>query len=162
MQGPPRLGYTSDRDGAFLTDLKCFARTWLTPAVGVPISTSVKMARTMSSEEYQALGRQHYKEKQYEKAVNAFTNAIEASTNPTTKLFDYRAASYDKLNDYNSALKDGREMIRLDKKDVKVGIAFPCTYHYCDLRMGRAICGLQARFKKWKGLTRLLISTSMV
>ncbi|KAF2662489.1 hypothetical protein K491DRAFT_617280 [Lophiostoma macrostomum CBS 122681] len=77
------------------------------------------MGRTMSSEEYQELGREYYKEKQYDKAVKAFTNGIEASTNPTTKLFDYRAASYDKLGNFNSALKDGREMIRLDKRDVK-------------------------------------------
>jgi F-box/TPR repeat protein Pof3 len=77
------------------------------------------MTRTLSSEEYQELGRRYYRHNQYEKAVEAFTNGIEAANNPTPSLFDHRAASYDKLADFNSALKDGREMIKLNKKDIK-------------------------------------------
>lgn len=75
------------------------------------------MARKMSPEEYQELGRRYYKLKQYEKAVETFTQGID--TAPTVGLFDHRAAAYDKLKEYNAAIKDGREMIRLDKQDVK-------------------------------------------
>jgi F-box/TPR repeat protein Pof3 len=77
------------------------------------------MEHTMSPAEYEQVGKRYYKQKQYENAVKAFTNGIEASVRPTISLFDYRAASYDKLEDFNSALKDGREMIRLDQKDIK-------------------------------------------
>ncbi|KAL5120397.1 hypothetical protein ACEQ8H_001687 [Pleosporales sp. CAS-2024a] len=71
----------------------------------------------MSSEEYQELGKRYYKFKEYQKAVEAFTKGIE--TTPTLSLFDHRAAAYDRLEDYASAVKDGREMIKADKQDVK-------------------------------------------
>ncbi|KAF2268343.1 hypothetical protein CC78DRAFT_530257 [Lojkania enalia] len=77
------------------------------------------MARTMSPEEYLELGKIHYNQKQYERAVEAFTNGIEAATIPSIGLYDHRAASYAKLNDLKSAVKDGREMIKLDKMNVK-------------------------------------------
>lgn len=77
------------------------------------------MEHTISPDEYQQIGKRYYKQKQYQKAIEAFTSGIEAAVRPTTSLFDYRAASYDKLENFNSALKDGREMIRLDQKDVK-------------------------------------------
>ncbi|KAF2033018.1 hypothetical protein EK21DRAFT_98580 [Setomelanomma holmii] len=71
----------------------------------------------MSPQEFQELGRRYYKLKEYEKAVDAFTHGIDIT--PSISLFDYRAAAYDRLKDYNSAVKDGREMIKLDKQDVK-------------------------------------------
>ncbi|KAF2713830.1 hypothetical protein K504DRAFT_462316 [Pleomassaria siparia CBS 279.74] len=77
------------------------------------------MARTMAPAEYQEVGRRYYKQKQYEKAIEAFTNGIEAATSPSLSLFDHRAASYDKLAKYSSAVKDGREMIKMDKQNVK-------------------------------------------
>jgi F-box/TPR repeat protein Pof3 len=75
------------------------------------------MARKMTPEEYQEMGRRYYKLKQYENAVKAFTQGID--TAPTLSLFDHRAAAYDRLEDYNAAVKDGREMIKLDKQDIK-------------------------------------------
>jgi F-box/TPR repeat protein Pof3 len=71
----------------------------------------------MSPEEYQEFGRRYYKLKQFEKALEIFSNGIEAS--PTLGLHDRRAACYDKLGDYNAAVKDGRAMIKLDKQDVR-------------------------------------------
>ncbi|EAT81132.2 hypothetical protein SNOG_11424 [Parastagonospora nodorum SN15] len=71
----------------------------------------------MSLEEYQELGRRYYKLKEYKNAVEAFTNGIEIM--PTLSLFDHRAAAYDRLEDYNAAVKDGREMIKINKQDVK-------------------------------------------
>ena len=75
------------------------------------------MAKMMSPEEYQELGRRYYKLKQYEKAIEILTQGIDAL--PTLGLYDHRAASYDKLKDFDAAVKDGREMIKLDKKEVK-------------------------------------------
>jgi F-box/TPR repeat protein Pof3 len=75
------------------------------------------MARNMSPEEYQELGRRYYKLKQYDKASETFTNGIEACA--TASLYDHRAAAHEKLENFNAAVKDGREMIRLDKEDVK-------------------------------------------
>jgi F-box/TPR repeat protein Pof3 len=75
------------------------------------------MARKMTSDEYQELGRRYYKLKQYDEAVEAFTSGIELT--PTLGLFDHRAAAYDRLQDYNAAVRDGREMIKLNKQDVK-------------------------------------------
>ena len=75
------------------------------------------MARRTSPEEYQELGRRYYKLKQYEQAIDVLTQGIEAA--PTLGLYDHRAATYDKLKDFNAAVKDGREMIKLDKKEVK-------------------------------------------
>ncbi|KAF2623014.1 hypothetical protein BU25DRAFT_200110 [Macroventuria anomochaeta] len=75
------------------------------------------MPTTMSPEEYQELGRRYYKRKQLDKALETFNDAINAT--PTLSLHDYRAACYDKLGDYNAAVKDGRAMIKLDKQDVR-------------------------------------------
>ncbi|KAF2793537.1 hypothetical protein K505DRAFT_244158 [Melanomma pulvis-pyrius CBS 109.77] len=77
------------------------------------------MARTMAPDEYQELGRRYYKQKLYEKAVEAFTDGIEATNTPSLDLFDHRAASYDKLAKFGLAVKDGREMIRTHKENVK-------------------------------------------
>ncbi|KAJ4357615.1 uncharacterized protein N0V89_002191 [Didymosphaeria variabile] len=77
------------------------------------------MARTLSPEEYQEIGKSYYKLKQYEKAVEAFTNGIDASVNPSTTLYDYRAAAYEKLADFAAAVKDGRLAIRTHKHNVK-------------------------------------------
>jgi F-box/TPR repeat protein Pof3 len=75
------------------------------------------MVSNMSPEEYQELGRRYYKLKQYDKAVESFTQGIE--TSPTAGLYDHRAATYEKLEDFNAAVKDGREMIKMNKKDIR-------------------------------------------
>lgn len=77
------------------------------------------MARQMSAEEFQELGRNYYKLKQYDKALEIFTKGIETCQKPTLNLYDYRAATYDKLERFSDAVKDGREMIRIQKSDVK-------------------------------------------
>jgi F-box/TPR repeat protein Pof3 len=89
----------------------------VTPHNCLRIPQSPDMARNMSSDEYQELGRRYYKLKQYKEAVEAFTNGINVA--PTVSLFDHRAAAYDRLEDYGAAVKDGREMIKLNKQDVK-------------------------------------------
>ncbi|KAF3040573.1 hypothetical protein E8E11_002799 [Didymella keratinophila] len=75
------------------------------------------MPRPLSPEEYQELGRRYYKLKQFDKALKTFNDAIDVS--PTLGLHDHRAACYDKLGDFDAAVRDGRAMIKLDKKDVR-------------------------------------------
>jgi F-box/TPR repeat protein Pof3 len=75
------------------------------------------MPRPLSPDECQELGRRYYKLKQFQKALDTFNDGIDAS--PTISLYDHRAACYDKLGDYNAAVKDGRAMIKLDKQDVR-------------------------------------------
>ncbi|KAF2820718.1 hypothetical protein CC86DRAFT_374372 [Ophiobolus disseminans] len=75
------------------------------------------MAHSMSPEELQELGRGYYKLKQYDKAVEAFAQAIDIA--PTLSLFDHRAAAYDRLEKYDAAIRDGRSMIKADKQDVR-------------------------------------------
>jgi F-box/TPR repeat protein Pof3 len=77
------------------------------------------MGHTRSPEEYQALGRAYYSEKQYDKAIEAFTQAIEQAIRPTVEQYDQRAASFEKIKNFNAALKDGRQMIRVDQQDIK-------------------------------------------
>lgn len=105
------------------------------------------MARTMAPDEYQELGRRYYKQKQYEKAVEAFTDGIEAANTPSLNLFDHRAASYDKLAKFGLAVKDGREMIRTHKENVKVSqyLNIPRS---CAHGLPRGIYGLEAFWRK--------------
>lgn len=47
--------------------------------------------------------------------INATIQAVIATKNSDTTLFDIRAAVHEKLEDSKSALKDGQHMLRLDK-----------------------------------------------
>ncbi|KAF2006757.1 hypothetical protein P154DRAFT_615452 [Amniculicola lignicola CBS 123094] len=77
------------------------------------------MAETMSSEDYQEVGRRYYKQKDFASALEAFSKAIDIAVIPGVGLYDHRAACYEKLADFDSAVRDGREMIRTNKKDIK-------------------------------------------
>jgi len=73
----------------------------------------------MRSQDYQELGKKHYKEKQYQKARDAFTLGIDSTNLPDLALLDSRAASHEKLGELNDALRDSRTMIKGDRKDVR-------------------------------------------
>jgi F-box/TPR repeat protein Pof3 len=77
------------------------------------------MPRTLSSSEYAELGKRYYALKEYQKALDAFTEGIEASTNTDISLFDYRAATWEKLANLQQALSDGRSMIKADKTNAR-------------------------------------------
>lgn len=80
------------------------------------------MARTLSPEDYLAIGKSYYKLKQYEKAITAFTDgiaaAVDAGTLPSVSLYDYRAATYERIGDFTAAVKEGRLAIRTHKQNV--------------------------------------------
>ncbi|KAF2424949.1 RNI-like protein [Tothia fuscella] len=75
------------------------------------------MPRTLSSTEYKELGKRYYGQKKYKDALDAFTEAIEANPSPDITLFDYRAATWEKLEDPQAALADSRRMIKAAKQD---------------------------------------------
>ncbi|USP79325.1 hypothetical protein yc1106_06599 [Curvularia clavata] len=77
------------------------------------------MSRHMSAKEYQQLGRTFYKRKEYTQAVMTFTKGISICSEPTVDLYDDRAAAYIKLERFGEAVKDGKEMIRLDATNVR-------------------------------------------
>ncbi|KAJ9668473.1 hypothetical protein H2201_001521 [Coniosporium apollinis] len=77
------------------------------------------MATTMTPSELQELGKRYYGFKEYQKALDAFTEGIEASDNPEVGLMDNRAATFEKLENLEAALLDGKRMIQLGKKDVR-------------------------------------------
>lgn len=78
------------------------------------------MPRVMSDAEYEELGRRYYKQKEYQKAIDAFTAGLDASSRPSYELLEYRAATYEKVDNLDAALRDGRRMIQLNKKCIKV------------------------------------------
>jgi F-box/TPR repeat protein Pof3 len=105
------------------------------------------MPRTLSSAEYTELGKRYYARKEYQKALDAFTEArhthkiwiifgtdlvqgIEASTANDICLFDYRAATWEKLDNLPSALADGRRMIKVEKTDARVCICCAFLFHF--------------------------------
>jgi F-box/TPR repeat protein Pof3 len=71
-------------------------------------------------EEYKELGKRYYGRRDYEKALDAFTDGIDASVGRDIQLYDYRAATYDKLENAIAALADSRQMIRAFQTDARV------------------------------------------
>lgn len=60
-------------------------------------------------------GRACYKRGDYQKAIELFDRAIGRS--PSVQLLDNRAACYEKLQDYPTALKDAKKAIQLHRED---------------------------------------------
>jgi F-box/TPR repeat protein Pof3 len=77
------------------------------------------MSPGFSPTEYEAIGVSYYKKKEYQQALQAFTAGINASAIPTVALYDYRAATHEKLADFHAAVKDGRDAIKLNRQDVR-------------------------------------------
>ena len=81
-----------------------------------------------------------YKQKEYNDAISAFTTALGfAGRDDLLELLDQRAATFIKLENYNSALKDGRMMIQSFKTDVKV-LRAPDLMVVKSANLDRAIC----------------------
>ena len=84
-------------------------------------SMSRQRENPIRCEQYQLIGVKCYKQKEYNRAVSAFTTALDfAGRDTLLELLDQRAATYMKLDNFNSAIKDGRTMIQSFKTEVKV------------------------------------------
>jgi len=75
------------------------------------------MPHKRTTSELQELGKILYRRKEYAKALSLFNEAITSEPNLTVSLLDNRAATYEKLDDIPSALKDAKNAIRLHEKD---------------------------------------------
>lgn len=75
------------------------------------------MPHQRPSKELQDHGQILYRRKEYAKALELFNEAITSEPNLTVSLLDNRAATYEKLDDTTSALKDAKSAIRLHEKD---------------------------------------------
>lgn len=60
-------------------------------------------------------GRACYKRGDYKRAIELFDRAIGRS--PSVQLLDNRAACYEKLGDFQAALKDAKKTIQLHRED---------------------------------------------
>ncbi|CAX41533.1 heat shock protein, putative [Candida dubliniensis CD36] len=67
-----------------------------------------------TADEYKAEGNKYFAAKEFEKAIEAFTKAIEASPEPNHVLYSNRSGSYASLKDFSNALKDAEECVKIN------------------------------------------------
>lgn len=68
----------------------------------------------MSTEEYKAQGNQAFAAKDFTKAIEFFTKAIETSPTPNHVLYSNRSASYASLKNFTKALNDAEECVTVN------------------------------------------------
>lgn len=73
----------------------------------------------MSAEEYKAQGNQYFAAKDFTKAIEYFTKAIEASPTPNHVLYSNRSASYASLKNFKKALEDAEECVKVNNSWAK-------------------------------------------
>ncbi|CAH6720136.1 heat shock protein Sti1p [[Candida] jaroonii] len=66
----------------------------------------------MSSEEFKAEGNKYFAAKDFEKAIEYFTKAIDASPEPNHVLYSNRSASYASLKNFPKALEDAEACVK--------------------------------------------------
>lgn len=66
-----------------------------------------------SAEEYKAQGNQFFAAKDFTKAIEFFTKAIEASPTPNHVLYSNRSACYASLKNFTNALQDAEECVSI-------------------------------------------------
>ncbi|XP_044477343.1 outer envelope protein 64, chloroplastic [Mangifera indica] len=81
-------------------------------------SSSNAVSKEESAETAKEMGNQAYKEKQWQKAIGFYTEAIKLSGNNAT-YYSNRAAAYLELGSFLQAEADCTKAINLDKKNVK-------------------------------------------
>lgn len=92
----------------------------------------------MSAEEYKAEGNKFFAAKEFEKAIDSFTKAIEASPTPNHVLFSNRSACYASLKVFSKALEDAQKCVETNSTWAKgynrVGAAEYGLGNYDDAR----------------------------
>lgn len=73
----------------------------------------------MSAEEFKAEGNKYFAAKEFEKAIDLFTRAIDASPEPNHVLFSNRSACYASLKVFNKALEDAEKCVSINNSWAK-------------------------------------------
>lgn len=73
----------------------------------------------MSAEEYKAQGNKHFAAKEFDKAIQQFSLAIDASPVPNHVLFSNRSACYASLKDFSKALEDAQKCVETNSSWAK-------------------------------------------
>lgn len=68
----------------------------------------------MSAEEFKQKGNDAFRQKNFAEAIQHFTDAIKASETPNHVLYSNRSACYSSLHDYEDALKDAQECVKIN------------------------------------------------
>jgi stress-induced-phosphoprotein 1 len=76
--------------------------------------TSIELGKTMSADEYKAQGNAAFAAKDFNKAIELFTRAIEASPSPNHVLFSNRSASFASLKQFDKALEDAKKTVEIN------------------------------------------------
>ncbi|KAK9462904.1 uncharacterized protein V1516DRAFT_671442 [Lipomyces oligophaga] len=66
------------------------------------------------ADQYKAKGNAFFSAKQYDQAIDAFTKAIELSPTPNHILYSNRSGSYASKRDFDNALKDAEDCIKIN------------------------------------------------
>lgn len=67
-----------------------------------------------TADEYKAEGNKYFAAKEFEKAIDLFTKAIEVSPEPNHVLYSNRSGSYASLKNFTKALDDAQECIKIN------------------------------------------------
>ncbi|KAG0669843.1 Hsp90 cochaperone [Maudiozyma exigua] len=69
---------------------------------------------SLSADEYKQQGNTAFSSKEYEKAIDLFTKAIEVSETPNHVLYSNRSATYASMKKFGEALKDADECTKIN------------------------------------------------
>jgi len=87
-------------------------------------------------------GRSRYQQKNYEGALEAFSEAVKQSSGHLRfTALDHRAATYEKLDQLQSALRDSKQMIDLKPELAKVSRKYCLTHRDTITRGVITYCG---------------------
>ncbi|CAH2351189.1 heat shock protein Sti1p [[Candida] railenensis] len=73
----------------------------------------------MSADEFKAQGNQYFAAKDFTKAIEYFTKAIEASPTPNHVLYSNRSGSHASLKNFGKALEDAEECVKINSSWAK-------------------------------------------
>lgn len=73
----------------------------------------------MSAEEHKAQGNKYFAAKDFDKAIEEFTKAIEASPEPNHVLYSNRSGSHASLKNFSKALEDAQKCVEINSSWAK-------------------------------------------
>ena len=78
------------------------------------------LAPTESADSWKIKGDNAYRSKEYPKAIEAYTNAIDRQTSPSANFYTNRSAAYLMIGSYLDALKDCEIGMSIEPNNPKI------------------------------------------